>query len=200
MCVSTALSFRFAQRERQTVCESVNMEVYECDTHIHKRREKDNMETGERCSRCLNSCFAADMCVRERRRRKRRRRQAPAVSMRASKREMSCVSSGDGGRGDAHVRCARAWTCKCHMCMADNESQQCSTRKEERGLCVCVYERKVNLLAYTQLTITECVYESRCVRAEAIDISVRRGVVLFSLRACEDVWTAYRERQRKTQQ
>ena len=67
-------------------------------------------------------------------------------------------------------------------------------------VCVCVYERKVNLLAYTQLTITECVYESRCVRAEAIDISVRRGVVLFSLRACEDVWTEYRERQRKTQQ
>ena len=81
------------------------MEVYECDTHIHKRRGgKYNMETGERCSRCLNSCFAADMCVRERRRRKRRRRQAPAVLVvRASKREMSCVSSGDGGRGDAHV-------------------------------------------------------------------------------------------------
>ena len=93
------------------------MEVYECDTHIHKRRGGNTIWRQERDALGVSTPVSLQTCVCVKGEEEKEEEEGKLLPCwwceRA--REMSCVSSGDGGRGDAHVRCARAWTCKCHM-------------------------------------------------------------------------------------
>ena len=68
VCVSTALSFRFAQRERERervrqYVRGVKMEVYECDTHIHKRRGGNTIWRQERDALGVSTPVSLQTCV-----------------------------------------------------------------------------------------------------------------------------------------